>query len=190
MHVGWWIARPSSVLNSRPDPRRRATSRLPSCLWPPLPLPRPRPLAPSPPPAPQFYLTLAPTPWLDGKHTIFGRVASGMGTLKKLGLVPVDGNDRPLTEVRATPSGSRRDSSRGRGRARSFRRMPERPPPALTPPKSDDRRPPRNPPEVVVHRAYPASSPEIPLPGGGGPGGVGMLTMGGAPQHGGYLTQQ
>ena len=64
----------------------------------------PRPLAP----APQFYLTLAPTPWLDGKHTIFGRVASGMGTLKKLGLVPVDGNDRPLTEVRATLSGSRR----------------------------------------------------------------------------------
>ena len=44
----------------------------------------------------QFYLTLAPAPWLDGKHTVFGRVCSGMGTVKKLGLVPIDGNDRPL----------------------------------------------------------------------------------------------
>ena len=57
----------------------------------------------------QFYLTLAPTPWLDGKHTVFGRVCAGMGTVKKLGLVPVDGADRPLTDVfvhRAYPSTS------------------------------------------------------------------------------------
>ena len=31
----------------------------------------------------QFYLTLAPTPWLDGKHTIFGRVSSGMKTIQR-----------------------------------------------------------------------------------------------------------
>jgi peptidyl-prolyl cis-trans isomerase-like 1 len=37
----------------------------------------------------QFFLTLAPTPWLDGKHTIFGRVCSGMDVIKRLGAVQV-----------------------------------------------------------------------------------------------------
>jgi cyclophilin family peptidyl-prolyl cis-trans isomerase len=32
----------------------------------------------------QFFLTFVATPWLDGKHTIFGEVISGMDTLKKL----------------------------------------------------------------------------------------------------------
>ena len=55
----------------------------------------------------QFYITLAPAPWLDGKHSIFGRVASGMGAVRKLGMVPVDANDRPSTTItvrRAYPS--------------------------------------------------------------------------------------
>lgn len=33
----------------------------------------------------QFFITLAPTQWLDGKHTIFGRVASGMKVVQRLG---------------------------------------------------------------------------------------------------------
>ena len=32
----------------------------------------------------QFFLTFVPTPWLDDKHTIFGKVTEGMDTLKKL----------------------------------------------------------------------------------------------------------
>ncbi|MFP8874501.1 MAG: peptidylprolyl isomerase, partial [Myxococcota bacterium] len=32
----------------------------------------------------QFFLTFVPTPHLDGKHTIFGEVVEGMGTVKTL----------------------------------------------------------------------------------------------------------
>ena len=47
----------------------------------------------------QFFITLAPTPWLDGKHTIFGRVKRGMGVVKRMGLVKTGPEDRPAEEV-------------------------------------------------------------------------------------------
>jgi peptidyl-prolyl cis-trans isomerase-like 1 len=48
----------------------------------------------------QFFITLAPTPWLDGKHAIFGRVSSGMSVVRAIGAVKVDKNDRPVKEVK------------------------------------------------------------------------------------------
>ncbi|KXT01399.1 hypothetical protein AC579_282 [Pseudocercospora musae] len=48
----------------------------------------------------QFFITLAPTPWLDGKHTIFGRVKSGMRVVQRMGLVKTGAEDRPEDEVR------------------------------------------------------------------------------------------
>ena len=44
----------------------------------------------------QFFITLSPTPYLDGKHTIFGRVSSGMRVVQRLGSVAVDTQDRYL----------------------------------------------------------------------------------------------
>ena len=48
----------------------------------------------------QFFITLAPTPWLDGKHTIFGRVTRGLGVVKRMGLVQTGKDDRPVEEVK------------------------------------------------------------------------------------------
>jgi cyclophilin family peptidyl-prolyl cis-trans isomerase len=47
----------------------------------------------------QFFITLAPTPWLDGKHTIFGRVSSGMQVVQRLGSVSTKENDRPAVDI-------------------------------------------------------------------------------------------
>lgn len=47
----------------------------------------------------QFFVTLAPQPHLDGKHTVFGRVYSGLDVIKRLGNVQTDRNDKPTTPV-------------------------------------------------------------------------------------------
>ena len=48
----------------------------------------------------QFFITLAPCPHLDGKHTIFGRISAGMGVIKRLGLARTDNSDRPMDGIK------------------------------------------------------------------------------------------
>jgi peptidyl-prolyl cis-trans isomerase A (cyclophilin A) len=48
----------------------------------------------------QFFITQVPTPWLDGKHTIFGQVVSGMEVVGAIAASDRDGQDRPLEEQR------------------------------------------------------------------------------------------
>jgi len=46
-----------------------------------------------------FIVTAESTPWLDGKHTNFGAVVSGMETVMNIDKTQTDGNDRPISDV-------------------------------------------------------------------------------------------
>ncbi len=48
----------------------------------------------------QFFITLVDTPWLAGKHTVFGKVVQGMDVVDAIGAVAVDANHRPTQAVR------------------------------------------------------------------------------------------
>ena len=47
----------------------------------------------------QFFINLVDTPWLAGKHTVFGRVASGMDVVDKIGQVPANAQGKPDEDV-------------------------------------------------------------------------------------------
>jgi cyclophilin family peptidyl-prolyl cis-trans isomerase len=47
-----------------------------------------------------FIVTVGQAPWLDGKHTVFGKVTGGMDVVDKLESLPTDGRDRPREDAR------------------------------------------------------------------------------------------
>jgi peptidyl-prolyl cis-trans isomerase A (cyclophilin A) len=47
----------------------------------------------------QFFITVAPTDWLTGKHTIFGEVVEGQNIVEKISLVPRNSQDKPHKPV-------------------------------------------------------------------------------------------
>lgn len=54
----------------------------------------------------QFFITFARTPWLDGRHVVFGKVVEGMDVLRRIERLRTGRSDRPLKEVFVADSGA------------------------------------------------------------------------------------
>merc|ERR1712190_655194 len=53
----------------------------------------------------QFFITVVKTPWLDGKHVVFGKVVAGMSVVRAIEANPTGSRDNPHKEVKIADSG-------------------------------------------------------------------------------------
>merc|ERR1712022_60477 len=53
----------------------------------------------------QFFITTVPTPWLDGRHVVFGKIVDGMDVVKKVESTPTHPGDKPKKDVVIAKSG-------------------------------------------------------------------------------------
>ena len=91
-----------------------------------------------------FIVTTDAAPWLDGKHTVFGEVTSGMDVVDRSRALPTDARDRPSEPATIEKVSLRRHDRAGRGCSR--------------PPRADRRSRTRPPAQVIA--TVPESAPE------------------------------
>ncbi|KAK3597530.1 hypothetical protein CHS0354_018127 [Potamilus streckersoni] len=54
----------------------------------------------------QFFITVVPTPWLDGHHTVFGKVIEGMKVIRQIEKTPTNSTDWPINLVKIIDCGA------------------------------------------------------------------------------------
>ncbi|KAH1184472.1 peptidyl-prolyl cis-trans isomerase B [Mauremys mutica] len=54
----------------------------------------------------QFFITTVKTPWLDGKHVVFGKILEGMDVVRKVENTKTDSRDKPLKDVTIADCGT------------------------------------------------------------------------------------
>ncbi|XP_065672772.1 peptidyl-prolyl cis-trans isomerase B [Hydra vulgaris] len=54
----------------------------------------------------QFFITFTKTPWLDGRHTVFGKVTKGMDVVKRVGKSKTNHRDQPLKDITIADCGA------------------------------------------------------------------------------------
>merc|ERR1711935_876526 len=53
----------------------------------------------------QFFITTVATPWLDGRHVVFGKIVEGMDVVKKIETAPTHPGDKPKKDITIAKSG-------------------------------------------------------------------------------------
>jgi len=54
----------------------------------------------------QFFITVKQTPWLDGRHVVFGKILKGMNVIRRIENTSTDGRDRPSADVEIVDCGA------------------------------------------------------------------------------------